>query len=115
MVIGFNSQKSAFKAAVDGYIASAMQALGINSPSKVFMEIGDYTAEGYNIGFGRTIDGNVPIPKTGATIGGDLGAQGDTQVKVFIGDQELTDIVDVQVEKSTMMGRDFAVAGRRDY
>ena len=41
---------AAAKGAVDGAIQSAKEALGIASPSKVFMEIGGYTMEGFEVG-----------------------------------------------------------------
>ena len=117
VVIGFRSKESDFRYAVQSYIDTAFATMGVRSPSRVFMTLGDYAAQGYNIGFDREISSIPPIPSTGKGVGiSDLvTGGGDTSVKVFIGDRELTDIVDVQVEKNSLMGRDFAVAGRRDY
>jgi hypothetical protein len=38
---------------------------------------------------------------------------GDTLVKVFIGDKELTDIVDYQIEKADAASGSFVMTGRR--
>lgn len=38
---------------VEGAISAAKKALGINSPSRVFMEIGKYTVEGLSVGLDR--------------------------------------------------------------
>lgn len=42
---------------VDGVINKAKSLLGINSPSRVFMEIGEWTGEGMQIGLDSTVKG----------------------------------------------------------
>lgn len=53
--IGISSRKnnliSPVKNAMNTVISVANQALGIHSPSKVFKEIGEYTGEGFELGF----------------------------------------------------------------
>ena len=114
VVIGFKSKESDFKDAVGSYITAAFNRMGVRSPSRVFMELGNYAAQGYNIGFDREISSIPPIPSTGRGVGtSDLvTGGGDTNVKVFIGDRELTDIVDVEIDnkqnqmaRSLMLGR----------
>lgn len=41
------------KGVVDNAIEGAKNLLGINSPSRVFMEFGEFTGEGYNVGLER--------------------------------------------------------------
>lgn len=56
---GFNSQKYSLKSKITGYfqniVKDVKRALGIASPSKVFAEIGKFTAEGYTIGLEKTM------------------------------------------------------------
>lgn len=40
-----------FKSKVDGLVSTVKNALGIRSPSRVFAEIGEYSAEGIGVGF----------------------------------------------------------------
>ena len=47
---------SAARGVVDGAINAAKKLLGIASPSRVFMQIGEYTGEGMTIGMGRWED-----------------------------------------------------------
>ena len=46
-----NNYTGAVKKMADKIIKQMKKSLGIKSPSKVFMEIGDYSAQGYGIGF----------------------------------------------------------------
>lgn len=56
---GFNSKKWTLKARITSYfqdmVKGVKKALGIASPSKVFAEIGKFTAEGYTIGLEKTM------------------------------------------------------------
>lgn len=56
---GFNSKKWTLKARITNYfqdmVKGVKKALGIASPSKVFAEIGKFTAEGYTIGLEKTM------------------------------------------------------------
>jgi hypothetical protein len=124
MVAGLRSRLDAWRATVRAYVAATRAELDINSPSKVFMKIGEQTAEGFNQGFQEEVSTDaVPTPATPTArtysvndqVMAETGTDIYPEVRVFIGDRELTDIVDVQVEKNSLMGRDFAVAGRRDY
>ena len=112
IVVGFKSKQSAFKDVVNDYINTAFNTMGVRSPSRVFMTLGDYAAQGYNIGFGREIKAQPMIPKAYNGSSADLGASSDTNVQVFIGERELTDIVDVRIDdnqnamaRSLMLGR----------
>ena len=112
IVVGFKSKQSAFKDVVNDYINTAFNTMGVRSPSRVFMELGDYAAQGYNIGFGREIKAQPMVPKAFAGGSADLSASSDTNVQVFIGERELTDIVDVRIDdnqnamaRSLMLGR----------
>jgi hypothetical protein len=123
VVLGFKNKQGAFKSAVDGYIAAARAALQINSPSRVFAQIGEYTAEGFNQGMASTLEpftgpdvtgGGVRMyaPSTtmeGAIRGGDVNAD----IRVFLGDKELTDLVDVQIQRNDERAMDLVIAGRR--
>lgn len=119
VVVGFKNKESDFKRAIDSYIAAAYRALGIHSPSRVFQQIGEYTAEGFNQGYESTImdpgmamDTSFRYYAPAMSMANDL-SSGDTEVKVFIGDRELTDIVDVQIERNGQTNRDMVIAGRR--
>jgi len=124
MVAGLRSRLDAWRRTVQEYVRVTKAELQINSPSRVFMKIGEQTAEGFNQGFADEVSTNaVPTPATPTArpytvkdqVVSEAGVDLYPEVRVFIGDRELTDIVDVQVEKNSLMGRDFAVAGRRDY
>ncbi len=95
-------------------IANAFQ---IQSPSKVMMGYGENISEGLAIGMENGIskvDMAAARVANAAMISGEI-SSGAPTVKVFIGDQELKDIVDVQITDAS--GRDFdvAFAGRRDF
>lgn len=123
MVIGFKGKQGAFRDAVDSYIAEAKKALGIKSPSRVFAEIGSYTAQGFNQGLQGSLEPftpNAQVETLGSLVSGRAEAQIDMssvqaapEVRVFIGDRELTDIVDVQIAQAESHSRDLVIAGRR--
>lgn len=124
MVKGLRNKIKDWTQAIQDYVKGTEVTLKIQSPSKVFERIGEMTAAGLNKGFANEVDTNaVPIPGAPTTrpysvndqVMAETGTDIYPEVRVFIGDRELTDIVDVQVEKNSLMGRDFAVAGRRDY
>ena len=46
-----NNYTGAVKKMADNIIKQMKKSLGIKSPSRVFMEIGDYSAQGYGVGF----------------------------------------------------------------
>lgn len=122
VVVGFKSKESAFKSAIDSYIRTANATLGIKSPSRVFAQIGEYTAEGFNQGYANTIMNPVDFatdvpavrmysPAVTAELTGVVSPV--TDVKVFIGEKELTDIVDVQIQTNDARSTDLVIAGRR--
>jgi tape measure domain-containing protein len=109
MILGFKNKQGAFKKVVEDYIKTAKETLEIKSPSRVFMEIGDFAAQGYNKGFdGAIMDPSslVPDPVSAQAIAGQLYAPAMTaelaapQVRVYIGETELTDIVRTEVGAS---------------
>lgn len=122
VIVGFQSKEGAFKAAVNSYIRAAMDSLGIHSPSTVFAEIGRQTAAGFNLGWdGAILDPGSLIPTPGArqtamrsgfapTVVADM--QPPT-VQVFIGERELTEIVDVRIQSGDARSLDYVTAGRR--
>ena len=120
VVIGFKSKQSAFKAAVDGYISAAFSALGINSPSKVFIGIGESVGEGFNMGVGDSLDdpfanlsGNAANMRRVYSPSLTNTQAMSADVRVFIGDRELTDIVRTEVDSSNDDLARSLVLGRR--
>jgi hypothetical protein len=101
--------------------AAIRNALQIKSPSRVMMALGEYTTEGFVLGMQNGMDGveSVSALTLGAlsssVAAGDslTTSSGTTEVKVFIGDRELTDIVDVQINTAARTDRDLVIAGRR--
>ena len=122
VIIGFKSKKGAFRDAVDAYIEAANRALGINSPSRVFMGIGEQVAKGFEIGLRNGLpdvqktmeslggysyigvsSGAVPtfqMPSVTAAAGA-ASAPGNSSpvinARVYVGDREITDIVRTEV------------------
>ena len=96
-------------------IANAFQ---IQSPSKVMMGYGENISEGLAIGMENGIS-KVDLAATrvanAAFISGDAPKAAAPTVKVFIGDQELRDLVDVQITDASGRDLDAAYAGRRDF
>ena len=113
--------------------------LGIASPSKVTTYFGQMIGQGLVVGMNsmsskvgvastRLALRALPAPSlrsvglptaagvTGTSIGGmalDAGAPGGIAVKVFIGDRELTDIVDYRIEAADARSLDYVSSGRR--
>jgi hypothetical protein len=116
MVDGLRSTIKDWTQVIQDYVKGTKVTLQISSPSKVFEKIGEQTGQGFTNGFAKTADSPINPPggmrtRAYSPDAGSLSG-GDTNVKVFIGDRELTDIVDVQVEKnqdnmarSLMLGR----------
>ena len=75
---GFNSQKYSLKSKITGYfqniVKDVKRALGIASPSKVFAEIGKFTAEGYTIGLEKTMDKDMRAIKSSFEMSADVAA-----------------------------------------
>jgi hypothetical protein len=123
MVQGLRSTIKDWVGAIDDMVKGTKVTLEVRSPSRVFERIGEQSGQGFTNGFAATASAN-PLPNSitpkskAFSVQQDALQQESTEppnIRVFIGDRELTDIVDVQVEKNSLMGRDFAVAGRRDY
>lgn len=120
VVLGFKNKEGDFKRAVEGYIAAANATLGIKSPSRVFRQIGAYTAQGFNQGVEANLDTITPTvsvanPRLYAPgLTAELSqAAPVTDVRVYLGEQELTDLVDVQIARSDERAMDLVIAGRR--
>ena len=124
VVVGFKDKESDFKKAVRGYINAAYAELGIHSPSRVFAEIGRYTAEGFNNGVADNMAPFEPPAVVAPTTvyAPSLGLESTLRagsvapiadVKVFLGDKELTDLVDVQIDRRDSAAMDLVIAGRR--
>lgn len=99
--------------AVSRTIAASLQ---INSPSKLMEQYGRWVGEGLAIGMDDSMAqveaasfrmSRVSVP---GGVGGDSAAP---TVKVYIGDTELRDIVDVQVESASAKDLDTVLSGRR--
>jgi hypothetical protein len=94
--------------------------LEIHSPSQVMVQSGYAIGEGLAVGMGLSAP-LVAEAATGlattavGTIGGDGASQGggDTLVKVYIGDQELRDIVGYEVVKADQQAGSYVMTGRR--
>ena len=117
VVVGFTSKQGAFKRAVDGYINAAYQRLGINSPSKVFRYAGEMVGEGFTQGVNKTMpefmNGGAAFTRTYAPSMSSSTQIGSPDVRVFIGDRELTDIVRTEVGSSNDDLARSLVLGRR--
>jgi len=104
------------RAIADAVRMEIVKALRIHSPSRVMMDIGEHVGDGMAIG----MDSALPkveaaaLRMAGASLPNiDGGGPAAPEVRVFIGDQELRDIVDVQIVDASRMDREFAVSGRR--
>ena len=94
--------------------------LQINSPSRVMMESGYNVGAGLAQGMGMSeplvtnASGNLANAAM-VNLSSDLGSSsgGTTVVKVFIGERELTDIVDTQILSADERSLDYVLAGRR--
>ena len=75
---GFNSQKYSLKSKIIGYfqniVKDVKRALGIASPSKVFAEIGKFTAEGYTIGLEKTMTKDMQSIRSAFELSADVAA-----------------------------------------
>jgi hypothetical protein len=106
-------------AAMARQVARAVNnTLEIRSPSRVGVEAGLRFGQGLagGLGLSEPMVGAAAAHLAGSvsTLGGDGAALGgDTVVKVFIGDRELTDIVDVQIDRRDAREGASVLAGRR--
>lgn len=75
---GFNSKKWTLKARITSYfqdmVKGVKKALGIASPSKVFAEIGKFTAEGYTIGLEKTMAKDMQSIRSAFELSADVAA-----------------------------------------
>lgn len=75
---GFNSQKWSLQARITGFfqnmVKGVKKALGIASPSKVFAEIGKFTAEGYTIGLENTMSKDMRSIQSAFELSADVAA-----------------------------------------
>lgn len=114
------------KSVVDGAKRKAKSILGIGSPSKVFMEYGVYTGQGLAIGIAKmagpvqaATDSLMPSPTGGigalggGAFGGLPGTDQTPQVRVYIGDKEITEIVRVEVRRGNQRTASSLARGRR--
>ena len=102
----------------DQISATIARAFQIQSPSKLMFSYGEFISEGLALG----MESGVPKINMAANSvasaafpNGQVGSSGATEVKVFIGDTELKDMVDVQITDASGRDRDVAYAGRRDF
>ena len=122
LINGMESQRGAAIAtarSIAGAIKAEMKgAFQIQSPSKVMMGYGENISEGLAIGMENGIskvDLAAARVANAAFISGDAPKAAAPTVKVFIGDQELRDLVDVQITDASGRDLDAAYAGRRDF
>lgn len=128
LVSGVASMAGTLKRAILNLIpgpikAIVANALGINSPSTVFAEMGRNTVEGFIVGVAgqrsaleKTMAGIVDLPSTGTldfASDASRAAAVATQVRVFIGDRELTDIVRTEVDNGQTQQAQQMAYGRR--
>ena len=94
------------------------KALDINSPSGVTEHFGQMVGAGLAKGMDDSINRveSSAIRLANAAIPAPSGVGGNSfnpTVKVFIGDKELTDLVDMRIETADAKSLDYVVAGRR--
>ena len=100
--------------AVSRTIAAALQ---INSPSKLMIQYGAWVGEGLALGMDSSLSKveAASVRMAGVSVP-DLGS-GDGKpptVKVYVGDTELKEIVDVQIEGASARDLNTVLAGRRN-
>jgi hypothetical protein len=109
LVKGLRNKIKDWTAAIQDYVKGTEVTLKINSPSKVFERIGEQTAAGFNNGFANEVDTDA-IPTPGApttrpyagrdSLVGAATSPTNTNVRVFLGDRELTDMVRTEIDES---------------
>jgi tape measure domain-containing protein len=124
LIEGLKSKEGALKAEADR-IATILEntikkALSINSPSRVMESIGEDTVDGLILGMQKsgalldtTLDLSAFTTAASTLPVAPAVTQQSTEVRVFIGDKELTDIVDVQIAESNETNTNLVIAGRR--
>jgi hypothetical protein len=109
MVKGLLNKIKDWTAAINQYVRGTEVTLKIQSPSKVFERIGEMTAAGFNKGFSNEVDTDgVPTPSTPTarpyagqdSLVGAATTPTNTNVRVFLGDRELTDLVRTEIDES---------------
>jgi tape measure domain-containing protein len=94
------------------------RALDINSPSRLMIQYGQWVSEGLAIGMEQAMPSvqGASIAVASAVIPAHVPAgssSGPVDVRVFIGDTELRDIVDVQVGAADTRNGSYVTTGRR--
>ena len=101
----------------DAVSSTIARSLQINSPSKLMLQYGAWVGEGLALGMDSSLSkveaasvrmAGVSIPDLGS---GDAVAP---TVKVYVGDTELKEIVDVQIEGASARDLNTVLAGRRN-
>ena len=125
LIEGLKSKEKALKSEADriaGILESTIRrALQTNSPSKVMESIGADVVDGLILGMqkdGILQDATLDLSGfvNAASTLPDLQPAETTvqqEIRVFIGDKELTDIVNVQIDQSNNANTDLVIAGRR--
>lgn len=125
LIEGLKSKEGALKAEANR-IADMLQntikkALEINSPSKVMEAIGEDTVDGLILGMEKS----GLLQDTTLNLSGFVNAAStlpeiqpqettvQQEIRVYLGDKELTDLVDVQIQQSNNVQTDLVIAGRR--
>jgi trimeric autotransporter adhesin len=113
--------ENAMKVIADTLVKTIQTKLQIKSPSRVFAGVGDNIGAGLEVGINgrkrsvsKAIDGLARVPNGSAlALAGGAGMALNPNVRVFIGDKELTHIVRTEVDASQDgMARQLAY-GRR--
>lgn len=108
--------EKAAKMIADVLVKAIKKYLGIASPSKVGIYLGSMVAEGVAGGMESGISGveaaaikvaNASLPMPDSAVGA------NTNVRVFIGDTELTDIVRTEIDSADASDLSRVIAGRR--
>ncbi len=102
-------------------VAQTMRdALQVKSPSRVMQEIGEFAGEGLAIGMESSLSkveaASMLMSRASLPNINNVGSSSNTsptEVRVFIGDKELRDIVDVQILNSDSQSLDYVASGRR--
>ena len=105
---------AAAKALAERIASAIRKALKINSPSKLTMYLGEMVGAGLAAGMDDTTDRiEMAARRMAISAVPDINGPAAPEIRVYIGDRELTDIVDVQIGSTLDASNNLVRAGRR--
>lgn len=121
LILGLEEKEKDAKAAakrIGDAIAKALKkALGINSPSKVGIYIGEMVSAGLAEGLASSVGdvqaASLRVASASLPVPSGVGALSAPEVRVFIGDTELTDIVRTEIKSADDTSLNRVLTGRR--